>query len=132
MYGLKYLRENYQERNHNCRTLVSAVAEPSSFFYRVQVRRVRRQIGQLRAAASIRSRIPATLRADKLSSTCQRPCGAASQIRSPLGARPHCRGMVVVTPLSSSKISFSGGIAATAARNSWRRLRLASVSRSSA
>jgi hypothetical protein len=39
-------------------------------------------------------------------------------MRSPFGARPHCRVIEVVTPLSSRKISLSGGIATTVARNS--------------
>src|ERR1022692_3207755 len=53
-------------------------------------------------------------------------------MRSPFGARPHCRVICVVTPLSSKKISLSGGMAWTVWRNSSRRLRLASVSRSAA
>jgi hypothetical protein len=49
-----------------------------------------------------------------------------------LGARPHCLVICVVTPLSSRNFSFSVAIVATVARNSWRRRRLASLSRSAA
>jgi len=62
--------------------------------------------------------------------TCQRPSGVASLARP--AARPHNRVICVVTPLSSRNFSFSGGNVATVARNSSRRLRLASVSRSRA
>lgn len=58
--------------------------------------------------------------------------GLASAICSPLGARPRCLVICVVTPLSSRNFGFSAGIVATVARNSSRRLRLASLSRSAA
>jgi hypothetical protein len=63
---------------------------------------------------------------------CHRPSGVASFTRSPFGARPRKRVICVVTPLSSRNFSFSGGMDVMAARNSSRRWRLISVSRSAA
>src|ERR1035437_7868437 len=75
---------------------------------------------------------PRRLRAPRMVSTFQCPCGVASLIRCPRSALPQSRVICVVTPLSSRKISRSGGIARICSVNSWRRWWFAALSRSCA
>lgn len=70
--------------------------------------------------------------APNMVNTFQCPCGVASAIRCPRAALPHRRVICVVTPLSSRKISRSGGTARIVSMNSWRRCWFAAVSRSCA
>jgi hypothetical protein len=76
--------------------------------------------------------IPRTLMAPKMVRIFQRPAGAPSPMRPPPTPRARRRVIDVVTPLSSRKISLSGGIEPICARYSWRRRRLAALSRSAA
>ena len=84
------------------------------------------------AATVIVAIMPLRLIAPRMVTICQSPSGVPSWMRAPPRQRAKRRVIVVEMPLSSRKTSFFGSIARMRWWNSARRMRLASVSRSTA
>jgi hypothetical protein len=74
--------------------------------------------------------MPRKLIAPRIVRIFQLPSGVASCTRAPFRLRAKRLVICVETPLSSRKISFSGSVDRMRSRYCWRRMRLASVSRS--